>query len=306
MPVVQIELRFDDKGAVVGARSLNELATAADRTQKSFKGFEGAGRSLSSLGNNASDAASKMKGLAVQILALVGAYKALQGAQSFLGRNFSFSSNIEDSKISIASVIGATNKIADAQGKVLTGSEKFRASQEISADLMSQIQVLALSTTATFDDLVDGVSGIIAPATKAGIAIEKLPKFAITAAQAMAAMKVPVQQMRTEIEALLSGNINKTQDILATNLGITGDMVKNWQSQGVLVEELEKRLRIFAEAGDAVAQTWSGLRGNMADALDYLSAQTGEGLLSTPSSHIVNCWRLWLTLTIASLGLMKT
>lgn len=278
MPVFQLELRFDDKGAVVGAKSLNELATAADRTQKSFKGFEGSGRSLSSLGNNASDAASKMKGLAVQILALVGAYKALQGAQSFLGRNFSFSSNIEDSKISIASVIGATNKIADAQGKVLAGSEKFRASQEISADLMSQIQVLALSTTATFDDLVDGVSGIIAPATKAGIAIEKLPKFAITAAQAMAAMKVPVQQMRTEIEALLSGNINKTQDILATNLGITGDMVKNWQAQGVLVEELEKRLRIFAEAGDAVAQTWSGLRGNMEDALDYLSAQTGEGL----------------------------
>lgn len=294
MPVVQIELRFDDKGAVVGARSLNELATAADRTQKYFKGFEGAGRSLSSLGNNASDAASKMKGLAVQILALVGAYKALQGAQSFLGRNFSFSSNIEDSKISIASVIGATNKIADAQGKVLTGSEKFRASQEISADLMSQIQVLALSTTATFDDLVDGVSGIIAPATKAGIAIEKLPKFAITAAQAMAAMKVPVQQMRTEIEALLSGNINKTQDILATNLGITGDMVKNWQSQGVLVEELEKRLRIFAEAGDAVAQTWSGLRGNMADALDYLSAQTGEGLFE----HAKQSYRELLALMV--------
>ena len=125
--------------------------------------------------------------------------------------------------------------------------------QEISARLMGEIQTQALQSTATFDSLVEGVSGIIAPATKAGVSLEKLPQFAVTAAQAMAAMKIPVQQMRTEIEALLSGNISRTQDILATNLGITGEMVKNWQKQGTLVEELEKRLSTFAEAGEATA-----------------------------------------------------
>ena len=230
------------------------------------------------LGATAENAGLRIKSIVTQLIALAGAYKAVQAASSFISRTFEFSSNIESSQIAIASVIGATNKIADGQGRQLEGAEKFNAAQEISATLMEKIQVLALSTTATYDDLVQGVSGIIAPATKAGVAMEKLPQFAVTAAQAMTAMKIPVSQMRTEIESLLSGNINKAQDLLATNLGISGEMVRNWQQQGTLVAELEKRLRVFADAGEATAQTWSGLKSNMQDALDYLSSKTGSGL----------------------------
>ena len=263
-------------------REALKTAAALNNTGKNFKNAADSSATFSKELNGASSAAKKaalnIKSLGARILALVGAYKALEGIKGYYQNIIDFNSSIESSTISIASVLGATNKIATAEGKNLEGVEKFNAAQKISAELMEQIQVLALESTATFEGLADGVSGIIAPATKAGIAIEKLPKFAVTAAQAMAAMKIPTQQMRTEIEALLSGNINKVQDILATNLGITGKMVKNWQKQGTLIEELEKRLRIFAEAGKASAQTWSGLVSNLNDAYDYLSAKTGKGI----------------------------
>ena len=263
-------------------REALKTAAALNDTGKNFKNTADNSATFSKELNGASSAAQKaalnIKSLGARILALVGAYKALEGIKGYYQNIINFNSSIESSTISIASVLGATNKIATAEGKSLEGIEKFNAAQKISAELMEQIQVLALESTATFEGLADGVSGIIAPATKAGIAIEKLPKFAVTAAQAMAAMKIPTQQMRTEIEALLSGNINKVQDILATNLGITGEMVKNWQKQGTLIEELEKRLRIFAEAGKASAQTWSGLVSNLNDAYDYLSAKTGKGI----------------------------
>ena len=306
MPIVNIELKFNDQGAITGARNLTALADAANKAQKSVSdvGDKGAS-SVAGLGKNADAAASQIKGLATQILALVGAYKALQAASSFVTRAFDFSSNIEDSQIAIASVLGATNKISDSQGRMLEGAEKFNAVQQISAQMMEKIQVLALSTTATFDDIVQGVSGIIAPATKAGVAMEKLPQFAVTAAQAMTAMKVPVQQMRTEIEALLSGNINKSQDILATNLGITGEMVRNWQQQGTLVEELTKRLSIFAEAGEATAQTWSGLKSNMKDALDYLSTQTGKGLFEGAKQSYRELLALLVSTDHGKLGLSE-
>ena len=306
MPIVNIELKFNDQGAITGARNLTALADAANKAQKSVSdvGDKGAS-SVAGLGKNADAAASQIKGLATQILALVGAYKALQAASSFVTRAFDFSSNIEDSQIAIASVLGATNKISDSQGRMLEGTEKFNAAQQISAQMMEKIQVLALSTTATFDDIVQGVSGIIAPATKAGVAMEKLPQFAVTAAQAMTAMKVPVQQMRTEIEALLSGNINKSQDILATNLGITGEMVRNWQQQGTLVEELTKRLSIFAEAGEATAQTWSGLKSNMKDALDYLSTQTGKGLFEGAKQSYRELLALLVSTDHGKLGLSE-
>lgn len=239
MPIIQIELQLNDKGTATGVRNINAVSDSLDRAKKSASdlGKDGS-NSLNTFGKGAEESASRVKGLVTQIIALAGAYKALQAASSFVSRTFNFSSNIESSQIAIASVIGATNKITDGQGRQLEGAEKFNAAQEISATLMEKIQVLALSTTATYDDLVQGVSGIIAPATKAGVAMEKLPQFAVTAAQAMTAMKIPVNQMRTEIESLLSGNINKAQDLLATNLGISGEMVRNWQKQGTLVAEL--------------------------------------------------------------------
>lgn len=303
MPNFQLELQFDDKGAVNAVRQLGKVSDAAGKAQQATKGIskgakgpkdvgaasQNAAKEIEkanaaaykfghTLGSSIREGGGKLRSLTTKILALVGAYKALQGVSSYFSRIFDFSSNLESSQIAIASVIGATNNISDAQGRTLQGVEKFNAAQEISANLMHEIQILALQTTATFDDLVTGVSGIVAPATKAGVSLEKLPKFAVTAAQAMLAMKIPTQQIRTEIEALLSGNINKVQDILATNLGITGAMVKDWQKQGILINELEKRLRIFAEAGEATAQTWTGLKSNLEDAFDYLSSKTGKGV----------------------------
>lgn len=236
------------------------------------------GKAFQSISKDSNVAVTNVKRLAGELIALVGVYKTLDAAMSYVRRGMDFSASLESSQTAIASVIAATNNITAAQGKNLEGIEKFNAAEQISADMMREIQVLALQTTATFDSLVEGVSGIVAPATKAGVSLEKLPKFAVTAAQAMSTMKIPVQQMRTEIESLLSGNINKAQDLLATNLGITGEMVRNWQQQGILVEELEKRLSSFAIAGQKVANNWDGLKSNMEDALNHLSKETGKGV----------------------------
>lgn len=253
----------------------SDAEKAAARVGKASSSMSGG---MKSFGGSAQDAGQKIKTLATQVLGLVGVYKTLDGVLSFVKRGMDFNASLESSQIAIASVISATNNISTAEGKALAGAEKFNAAQEISKDIMDEIQVLALQTTATFDSLADGVAGIIAPATKAGVSIEKLPKFAVAAAQAMTTMKIPVQQMRTEIESLLSGNINKAQDLLATNLGITGAMVRDWQKQGVLVEELNKRMEAFVIAGAKVADSWSGLKGNMEDALNFLSGKSGKGI----------------------------
>lgn len=275
MPVFNVSLQFDNKGAVTAVNAFNQVSRAADSAGKSV---DGATAKMRTHGAAIKETTANVKQLAAQVVGLVAAYKALDAAKGFVQRGIEFASSLEDAQTSIGSIIAATNKISTEQGKTLEGADAFGASLEISRDLMDEIQVLALESTATFDQLVQGVSGIIAPATKAGVAIEKLPKFTVTAAQAMSTMKIPLEQMRTEIEALLSGNINKAQDILATNLGISGEMVRNWKAQGILVDQLMAKLEPFALAGERVANSWSGLKSNMADALDYLGKVTGEGL----------------------------
>lgn len=280
-------LRYD-ASAKRWRTSTGQFATAAEKAAAGVndlnKQLQVNNRLMSSSGKATADAVSRMRSLVLQVGAAYSAYKLLGKAVDAVNIGIQANQSWESQKLGIASVIGATNQLADAQGRVLQGSEKFAASQQVAEKLMERIQVLGLETVATTQDLVEGVQGIIAPATRVGIALEKVPDLAVNAAQAMGAMQIPLQQMRTEVEALLSGNINKVQDILATNLGITGEMVRNWQKQGVLLDEINKRLESFKLSGDALANTWGGLTSNLKEYVEFISRGATEGLFNSLKS----------------------
>lgn len=270
--------------------STGQFATTAEKAAAGVnelnKQLQVNNRFMGSSGKATADAVSRMRSLVLQVGAAYSAYKLLGKAVDAVNIGIQANQSWESQKLGIASVIGATNQLADAQGRVLQGSEKFAASQQVAEKLMERIQVLGLETVATTQDLVEGVQGIIAPATRVGIALEKVPDLAVNAAQAMGAMQIPLQQMRTEVEALLSGNINRAQDMLATNLGITGEMVKNWQKQGILLEEINNRLESFRLSGDALANTWGGLTSNLQEYVEFISRGSTEGLFNSLKSSV--------------------
>lgn len=280
-------LRYD-ASAKRWRTSTGQFATAAEKAAAGVndlnKQLQVNNRLMSSSGKATADAVSRMRSLVLQVGAAYSAYKLLEKAVDAVNIGIQANQSWESQKLGIASVIGATNQLADAQGRVLQGSEKFAASQQVAEKLMERIQVLGLETVATTQDLVEGVQGIIAPATRVGIALEKVPDLAVNVAQAMGAMQIPLQQMRTEVEALLSGNINKAQDILATNLGITGEMVRNWQKQGVLLDEINKRLESFKLSGDALVNTWGGLTRTLKEYVEFISRGATEGLFNSLKS----------------------
>lgn len=294
MPV--INMAFDVSGLRSGvdrARAMIEQLTT--RVQALEDRYARVGWEATASGQAQSKAfrgiASQVHKLAAEVAGLYSAFKAFDAMKGFVQRGIEVNETLESAQLSIASIISATNKISDSQGNVLKGAEKFAAAEQISAKMLKEMQVLALETTASFADIADGVAGIIAPATKAGIALEKLPKFAITAVQAMTTMGLHTNQMRTEIEAILSGNISKSQDLLATNLGITKEMVQEWQKAGTLQENLMKRMEAFNIAGIKAQSTWRGLKGNMGDALDYLASFASKGLfdsLKTAWSELID------------------
>ena len=152
MPTFQLELQFDEKGAVTAVRQLGKVADAAGKAQQATEGIskgakgpkdvgaasQNAAKEIEkanaaaykfghTLGSSIREGGGELRSLTTKILALVGAYKALQGVSSYFSRIFDFSSNIENSQIAIASVVSATNKISDAQGRTLEGAEKFNA-----------------------------------------------------------------------------------------------------------------------------------------------------------------------------------
>ena len=277
MPILflGIDARGIKSGAAQAKDGLDEVSQATETLDKKIASLS---KTFDSAFSRTKGDVQQLRSLAQQLVAVYSAYKSLSALGSTLKLGVSTNQEWEESKLSIASVIAATNTLSDSQGKVLEGAEKFTAAQELAAQMMERIQVLGLQTTATTQDLVNGVQGIIAPATRVGIELEKIPDLAVNIAQAMGAMKIPLEQMRTEAEALLSGNINKVQDILATNLGITGEMVRNWQKQGTLLQEINARLESFRLSGEAIADTWTGLTSNLEEYIQFISRGAGEGL----------------------------
>lgn len=289
MPVIQMS--FDVSGVRRGTsdavRAMGQLTRAVDKLARDY---EQAGRAAAASGRTMSSsfggAASSIRRVAVELAGLYSAMKVLDKMKGFVERGLEYNATLETSQLTIASIIGAVNDISDAQGRVLQGAEKFQAAEELSKGLLEEMRVLAMEVPASFADIAKGVASIIAPATKAGIALSELPKFTVSAVQAMSAMGLHTMQMRTEIEAILSGNINKVQDVLATNLGITGEMVRNWQKQGTLVQELYKRFEMFNIAGTRALTTWGGLQANMKGALDELAGLASKDLFE----KIKNAW----------------
>ena len=261
MPVFALELKFDDKGSVVAVKRLNQIGSAASDTENEVRRL---GESL--------------KNAAQNVLALVGHCKTIGAMKDFVRRGAEFNSYMESGRIGIASLITSMVNLEDAQGRTLEGAEKYAAAQGLAADMMKEIQRLGLETTATTQELVEGVQSVMGPAVQAGLKLNEIPAFAVAAAQAMQTMGIPLNQMRTEIEALLTGNINRAQDLLAPRLGITKETLESWKAQGTLVENLMKTLEAFQLAGQDAAQTWKGLTGNLSDAMDVLAGQSAMSL----------------------------
>lgn len=279
MPVFQVKLEFDDKGAVKAVSSFNSISKAAESVTRNFGGIgRSGGAAFREVGDAARDASSQVYAYAKQLAGLLGVYKALGAAKGFIQRGVEFNSQIETAKIGMASLISSQMKLAKAGEDVeLAGPEKYKAAKLMADELVGEIQKLGLETVATTQELVGGVQTVMGAALKAGLDLKQIPQFAVNAAQAMQTMGIPLVQMRTEIEALLTGNINKAQDLLAPRLGVTRQLVEEWTKAGTLFDNLMKRMEFFKVAGADIAQTWTGLVSNLSEAMDVVAGDAAEG-----------------------------
>lgn len=181
------------------------LGSSSEKAGKQMQGFgsgsDSASKSLAKASSVADALSKRLASLTSRVLATYSAYKLLQGVVTATNVGIQANTAWESQKLAIASIVSSTNQLSDAQGRVLEGAEKFTASQQVAEELMKRIQQLGLETTATTQELVTGFQAIIAPALKAGYALEEIPELATRAAQAMGAFQIPIQQMRTEVES---------------------------------------------------------------------------------------------------------
>ncbi|WP_281950279.1 hypothetical protein [Nitrosophilus kaiyonis] len=180
-------------------------------------------------------------------------------------KGIEYNKSIETMKIGIASLISVNSKAAE-------GANKFKLAMRESSKIMSMLKKANLETSATLEQLTQAFQAALAPSLKAGMNIKQTVEYTKLMTQAAGAMGVPMNQLAQELKSVVSGTID-LNSVVATNLGITNEQIKQAKEQGRLYEFLRDKLKDFAEAGNEVSNSWEGMMSNMEDSWSNLAGE---------------------------------
>lgn len=138
-----------------------------------------------------------------------------------------------------------------------------------SGELLKTLRREAITTTATFADLVAGSQGLLASMLSGGVPVEQIPGLTAMISRAVSTIMGPAAngyQLMQEGRALLTGDIGP-QAFVARSLGISRQDVQSARQSGQLVQFLTDKLSAFNRAADLGAMTLDGLRSRLQDSL---------------------------------------
>ena len=96
---------------------------------------------------------------------------------------------------------------------------------------------------------------------------------------ALGAIGLPLQQVRQEFRALISGELRDRNAILAQTLNISRREFNIAKANGELVDFLNDKLQVFIETNKLQAQTILGIGSNIRDLFEIIGRELGEPLL---------------------------
>ena len=267
-------MRADEAAAAAGqaraqARQLRAARTAFAARQRNLT----AQRSITRATKETATAANRVSFTFRRLFGILAAFAAaragVQGFQNLIKTAVNFNRQIEDSRISLASLIVATGDVRNAQGKLVKGAEAFALAQKEARRQSALLRQDSLQTVATYDELLRAFQAGVGPGLEAGLNLDQVREVTIRVSQAAAALGLQQNQLIEEIRSLLRGTIQARTTIVASVLGISNEDVRQARTAGQLFEFLQSRLEAFKFAADETQKTVTGLLARIRDALGF-------------------------------------
>src|SRR6185312_15858672 len=192
----------------VEAAAAAEAAAAQERLAAMAAGEE-------EVGAAAATAAIGASAFLAPMLELFAAFEAFRGFKDFVETGTRFNSTIESARIGIAAVTTALGTLSDAQGHALTGEQAFQAGLGIADSQIAKLQVDALRTATTMQDLVGRFQAAEGAGLRAGATLDQIRQIVVGASQAAGALGVPYESLNATLVQLLNGHIRVTNRLTA-------------------------------------------------------------------------------------------
>lgn len=207
-----------------------------------------------------------------------------------IGPGFQFASSMETLRIGMAGILASTTKMGEEQTTYAQGLE-------ISEKILKRMQIEALRTTMTVQELSEAYQATLAGGLNAGMDLEQIMDLTVAAANAVKSFGLPKQQVIQELRGLISGEaIRPGVDMLGTVLGYTTATVNKLREEGTLYEDIMKRMEGFKMATYDLDTTWAGMLNNMIDGFNKLAGTAVTGLFNNMKRRVKEIREAFYTL----------
>jgi hypothetical protein len=259
--LIRLVARADGQPVIAGfGRTLNELSTSENRLQTEIRETNAEARRQSSAFGELTGSTQRWLGVLAGTAGL--GYLAKQ--------TFEYNQELEGTQIAIAGLLYANTKYTDSLGNVVDGNTAFQAANAESLLLLTDLQRESLKTAATVPQIADAFAIVYGALNQARVQVENSAIVQLTArlTQTATAMKVPLDQIKQEINSLITGQVT-TDSMIAQRIGLDNASIKRMQANGTLVGEIMRRTDGYAKAAEAQANT---VRGKLLNTIEIVTA----------------------------------
>lgn len=167
-------------------------------------------------------------------------------------------------------------------------TERITATQEVLRESLKQIEKDTVDLVGVTTDQVNGVFQVLLQNSQKFIGQSKEFKDPIEAATAstknwaaaLGTLGLPLEQANQEIRSILQGDVNNPDSIIAKTLQISREQYDTWVANGVLIDELNKKLEVFAAGNALAAKSVAGITSNIQSFIEDTARLAGADLLA--------------------------
>lgn len=188
------------------------------------------------------------------------------------------SAEFQKMQVGMAALLGSYGKVVDAQGRVLSGAERFNQLLKMSAGLMQEVRKEADRTILETRELMEYVQSGLGFALSKGLTPQQAIKLISQIGTAGRTLGLPQgYPIISEIRALLTGEgIARSQ--IAQALGITAaDLQKRMGEQ--FLKYMYDRLQGFTTAADSFANSFEARWSTFISKIQEILREVGEAIL---------------------------
>ncbi|MDJ0703517.1 MAG: hypothetical protein QNJ46_09575 [Leptolyngbyaceae cyanobacterium MO_188.B28] len=186
---------------------------------------------------------------------------------------------LREQLLATQSSLVATQDVFQGGGQILDPTRAIQALNIPISNAINQMRQESLDLVGvTSKELVPIYQLIAGLSSQIGANLGDAKDLTLDFAASLGTLGIPLHQAREEVSSLLQGTIT-VDSVLAKSLGITNEMVRNWQSQGKLIDKVRERLEAFRAGNALAAQTINGITSNIQEIFDEIARRAGEPLV---------------------------